>query len=784
MTASPLSPSDDPQLADWRAIHTPKLSAVERDALHRAQDFSWPRYAGKHLLGGELLSSHVLGMAERLIALHVDHEALAAATLCALPELADNANAAAAKKMGDEITATFSAGVWSLVSNVVRIDKVGAQAGRDIAADKKAQPQHPAHHQSHLQAEALRKMLLAMAEDIRAVVISLADRAQTLSYVARSEFEEAAEVARNTGDAANTARIARAAMDIYAPLANRLGLGQIKRELEDLSFQLLEPERYRNIANLLDARREDRERYIDDVLVVLKQALAEAGIRAEVAGRPKHIYSIAKKMQIKDKDFSQIRDLQAVRVLVGDVKDCYATLGVVHQMWMPLEGEFDDYIAKPKANGYRSLHTAVRGPGNQVVEVQIRTHDMHQSSELGVAAHWRYKEAAKAGARHDHEIDEKIGWLRQMLAWKEDVANVANSAVDGAAATLQPPPVADQFKTTFFDDRVYVLTPEGRVVDLPQGATPVDFAYQLHTDLGHRCRGAKVDGVMVPLSYGLQNLQRVEIVTAKQGSPQGPSRDWLNPNLGFIKSHRARAKVRQWFNALEHVEELARGRSIVEKELQRHGMTALALEKFAAKFKPVKIDKLDDFFAAVARGDINQRQLGAALSGEDPAPAPIEAALRIKKTSASGGGILIVGVDKLLTVLAKCCKPAPPDAIIGFVTRGRGVSIHRQNCATLSRLSDESRERLIAAEWGATDTAKMGSFPVDVEIVAADRQGLLRDISEILSREKINVTATNTQSRDDTAYMHLTVMVFDLEQLRRALGLLKEVSGVMSATRK
>jgi GTP pyrophosphokinase len=396
-----------------------------------------------------------------------------------------------------------------------------------------------------------------------------------------------------------------------------------------------------------------------------------------------------------------------------------------------------------------------------VIEVQIRTHEMHRHSEMGVAAHWRYKEGAKRDARYE----EKIAWLRQILEWKDDVADAGE--------------LAEHFKLALFEDSVYVLTPQGRVIGLPKGATPVDFAYHVHSDLGHRCRGAKVDGIMVPLDYTLQNAQRVEIISAKQG---GPSRDWLNPVLGYLKSPRARSKVRQWFSSQEREASLAQGRALVEKELQRHGMTAMSLDKLAAEFK---FPKLDAFLIAMARGEINSRQLGAVLSGEtEPAasvpPAPELPAGR-KAPSQSEGGILVVGVDKLLTVLARCCKPAPPDPIIGFVTRGRGITIHREECANLSRLSGESSARLISAEW---DSSEGASYPVDIEIQAQDRQGLLRDVSNILSREKIDVAATRSQSRDATATMKFTLKITDLAQLRRVLALIESVPGVVSALRK
>jgi GTP pyrophosphokinase len=543
--------------------------------------------------------------------------------------------------------------------------------------------------------------------------------------------------------------------DVFAPLANRLGVWHLKWELEDLAFRLLEPDTYKTVARLLDEKRLDRERYIAGVVAVLQEELARAGIRADVSGRPKHLYSIYRKMQRKGVDFEALHDVRAVRVLVGDVKDCYAVLGIVHHLWSPIPKEFDDYIAKPKSNDYRSLHTAVIGPEGKAVEVQIRTFEMHQHSEFGVAAHWRYKE----GSRHDRTFDEKIAWLRQILEWKEDVSDASE--------------LAEQFKTQLFADTVYVLTPQGRVIDLPKGATPIDFAYHVHTDLGHRCRGAKVDGAMVPLNTPLQNGQQVEIMPAKQG---GPSRDWLNPALGYIRSNAARSKVRQWFNRQNLEADIAQGRSILEKELQRHGLTALNLDKLAADMGYVR---LNDLLSEIGRGEIGPKQLQDALK-PPPAEEPDELVQPLARKSRAAGksSVLVVGMDKLLTLPAKCCKPAPPDAIVGFVTRGRGVSVHRANCINVKRLDPE---RCVSAEWGDSAGA---TFPAEIMVEAIDRTGLLRDISEVLTRERVNVTATSTQTTAHVARMRFTLEIENVEQLRRVLALVRDVRGVMSAGRR
>jgi GTP pyrophosphokinase len=461
-------------------------------------------------------------------------------------------------------------------------------------------------------------------------------------------------------------------------------------------------------------------------------------------------------MQRKGLDFEALRDVRAVRVLVKDVKDCYAALGLVHHLWSPIPKEFDDYIAKPKSNNYRSLHTAVIGPEGKAVEVQIRTHDMHQHSEYGVAAHWRYKEQS----RHDRSYDEKIAWLRQILEWKDEVRDTGE--------------LAEQFKTGLFEDSVYVLTPQGRVIDLPKDATPVDFAYHVHTELGHRCRGAKVDGVMVPLNTTLHNGQQVEILTTKQG---GPSRDWLNPALGYLKSQAARTKVRQWFNRQNYETAAVQGRALLDKELQRLGMTSANLDALATD---LGYDKLNDMLVDIGRGEIGHKQLQDALRPPS-APAPEEPVMEPtarRPASRGSGSVLVVGVDRLLTVPAKCCKPAPPEPIIGFVTRGRGVTVHRADCVNVKRLDPERR---VTAEWGE---ARGATFPIDISVEAVDRTGLLRDISEVLSRERINVIATSTATVDHVARMRFTVEVVDLPQLQRALVLIRDVRGVVGASRR
>jgi GTP pyrophosphokinase len=684
---------------------------------------------------GERLLERALGAAGVLAAQRLDPGSVTASLLVGLPNVAGYD--------AQRIVGEFGADVEALVSGVARMDSVHAQAS---GADS---------HQRAVQAENLRKMLLAMVSDIRVVLIKLAERTQALRFL-------------TSGSESGRRAVAREVMDVYAPLANRLGLWQLKWELEDLSLRALEPVEYKRIARLIDERRADRERYIRDVMSLLRRELAAVGLAADISGRPKHIYSIFSKMRRKQIGIDALYDIRAVRILVESVRDCYTALGIVHHLWTPLPGEFDDYIAKPKANNYRSLHTAVIGPEGKPLEVQIRTHDMHRHSEYGVAAHWRYKEGGPGSAeRRDAGFDDKIAWLRQILDWKDAVADTGEWL--------------SAFRSSLFTESIYVLTPQGKVVDLPRGATPIDFAYAVHTSLGHRCRGARVDGQMVPLDYALRNGQQVEIIAAKQG---GPSRDWLNPDLGYVQSHRARAKVRQWFKAQQHEETIAQGRTMVERELARRGQTALKLESVAAK---AGFAKPEDLFAAFARDEIHSKQVQTAIDAVsqpaaiEPPPAEPEVVMRRSRATGGGHGILVVGVDRLLTGLARCCKPAPPDPIVGFVTRGKGITIHRATSANVERIRAREPERLIEADWGA---ARDQLFPVDIVVEASDRQGLLRDISELLSREKINVTAVNTQTRQHQARMAFTLEVESIGQLKRALQLARDIPGVFAADRR
>ena len=726
------SGSDAEDVESWLASLPRIFAAAEIGLLRNACELAAPLYSGQAELTGAPLLQHALGSASILAGMNMDSETVAAAILHAVPEYLDD--------WLEKLKAQFGSNVCSLVEGISRMEQI--QEFSEISGLHGKEKKKGDHVQ---QIESLRKMLLAMVEDIRVVLIKLAERTQTMRCLSGASAEMQQRIARET-------------RGIFAPLANRLGVWQVKWELEDLSLRYLEPELYKKVAKLLDERRVDRQQYIADLVALLQTELRQAGIKAEVTGRPKHIYSIINKMKRKQVDFSELYDVRAVRILVDDIKECYTALGLVHNLWQPIPKEFDDYIANPKSNAYRSLHTAVIGPRDLAIEVQIRTHEMHHHSELGVAAHWRYKE----GGKSDSKFDEKIAWLRQILEWKEEVTDNGD--------------MLEQFKSELFHDQVYVLTPQGRVIDLPKGATPVDFAYTLHTDLGHRTRGAKVDGSIVPLNYKLQNGQRVEILSAKLGAP---SRDWINPSLGYLQSPRARAKVRHWFKYQNFDENVTQGRAQLDRELHRLGVTSINQEKIAQK---LSFNKLEDFLAAIGRGDVTDHQIAHAIQEEAPKVEPAVKPLVSKPAAApsSPTGILVEGVGNLLTKMAKCCQPAPPDSIVGYVTRDRGVTIHRQDCAGMQRLPESRRGRLLSAEWGGK---KGDIFTVDIIVEAHDRQGLLRDIGDLFVREKVNVTRVNTFSKSNQAKMQFSIEITDLEQLNRLLTLIKQVSSVMSAER-
>ncbi len=713
-------------------------------ALERAKNFSQPFLANATLETGENAWSHAKAVSQILQDIG-GSDAMQAASY--LVYTCSHLN-----KPLEVISKAFDENLASLAVETTKLMEVQRQTRTATAA---------AH------TETVRKMLLAFSRDLRVVMLRLASRLQSLRYFAASKTEVSESMARES-------------LQVFAPLANRLGIWQIKWEMEDLSFRFLEPQIYKDTARLLDEKRTLREDYVEQLRESLETDLSKQGIKAEVQGRPKHIYSIVKKMRGKGLGFDQVFDIRALRVIVAEIDDCYGALSWVHAQFSPIADEFDDYIAKPKANGYQSLHTVVRDAAGQAIEIQIRTQAMHDKAEHGVAAHWVYKEAGAkgyAGVSATGDYDAKIAVLRQLLAWERDL-----SAADSAA---------------LLSDRIYVLTPDASVVELPQGATAIDFAYTVHTDLGHRCRGVKLDGVMVPLNTPLKNGQTVEINAAKEG---GPSRDWLNADLGYLNSSRAKAKVRAWFNALAMMETIARGREAVEKLLQREGKTAIKLVDLAFQ---LGFKSADELFEVVGKDEYSLRTIEAFF--KPPAPELSTEELLHKRAKAEKtptGGVLVVGVDSLLTQLAKCCKPAPGDEIGGFVTRGKGVSIHRQSCSNFQALvlrneaNDEGR--VIDVAWAndkpqshssATNSGALNQvYPVDVVIEAADSQGLLKTILEVFSKDKLNVIAANTQSHrstgGDTAVMTFTVEVTNSARLNKVLSQVLEVQGVRSARRR
>ena len=562
---------------------------------------------------------------------------------------------------------------------------------------------------------------------------------------------------------------------MFAPLANRLGIWEIKWELEDLSFRFLEPDTYKQIAKLLHEKRAEREHNMHELQQQLQNELATQKVHASVQGRPKHIYSIVKKMRGKSLDFSQVFDIRAMRVIVANVADCYEALSWVHSRYVPIASEFDDYIAKPKSNGYQSLHTVVRDDKSSPIEIQIRTQAMHDHAEHGVAAHWAYKEAGTkgyVGVSANSDYDHKIAVLRHLLAWEREMSTEASGSSSQAASGAK---ASGNDAQALFDDRIYVLTPNAAIVELPKGATPIDFAYTVHTNLGHRCRGAKADGVMIPLNTPLQNGQTVEISTVKEGAP---SRDWMNAELGFLVSHRARSKVKAWFNAQITHESIAKGREAVEKLLQREGKTALKLEDLASD---LRFKSAEALFEIVGKDEYSLRNIEVFLRPPEPVMQPDDFVL-LKKSRVvppkSQSGVLVVGVDSLLTQLSKCCRPAPPDPISGYVTRGKGVSIHRDDCRNFQSLVTRHGERVIEVRWGIQKPGQTLLYPVEVSIEASDRQGLLRDISEVFAKEKMNVVGVQTQSVKGTAWMTFTVEVADASLLKKVLQTVKSVAGV------
>ncbi len=753
-----------------------------QDPVARARAFAEPLLTGQCLDTGEDALSHADGVAAILAGIGAAPAMQAAAYLVYAGDFLN--------KPEEVVTKAFGESYASLVMHTRRLVQIqrAAREARVEAAQRSEQT------------ERVRKMLLAFSRDLRVVLLRLASRLQTLRYFAASKRECPVSLAAES-------------QQVFAPLANRLGIWQIKWELEDLSFRFLQPRAYRDIAKALHETRVAREQNIEAARQTLQDDLASMGLQAQVQGRPKHLYSIHKKMRGKHLALERVFDLRALRVIVPTVSDCYAVLSRLHEKYSPVEGEFDDYIARPKPNGYQSLHTVVLGADGRAMEVQIRTEAMHEHAEHGVAAHWAYKEAgakgyagvSAAGEFEDQVAQARKAVLRQLLAWERDFVegDARQQALEASGSHQSPPDQAAGVEAqgaravspAAFDERIYVFTPQASIVELTAGATPIDFAYAVHTDLGHRCRGAKVDGVMVPLNTALKSGQTVEITASKEG---GPSLDWLNAELGFLQSQRSRTKVRAWFNALAQRQTIARGREAVEKLLQREGKTAVKLEDLAGR---LGFKNADALFEVVGKDEYSLRNIELLL--RPPTPEPDTDELLAQRRTRAGshaprGGVLVVGVDSLLTNLARCCRPAPPDAIGGYVTRGKGVAIHRLDCINFRQMAERAKERVIEVEWGgntaagAADPKAKGRgpalYPVDVVVEGSDRQGLLRDVLEVLAKEKMNVIAVNTQSvksqRSDTAWMNFTVEVADSGRLAQVLRLLSQIQGVRSARRK
>ena len=747
----------------------------ERDAakLRLAIEWAEKRLSGVEMFTSEPCVRHAKGVLHSLSLLQMDVTSMIAGVLASLPTSDDPKEGHETRQ---EILDLFGLEVLNLVQGTRTLIRIGAQATLAENHDSDS---------AQDQQEMLRKMLLALATDLRIVILRLASRLQTLRWYSDSKRHCPVILAQQT-------------RDIYAPLANRLGIWQIKWELEDLSLRFLEPEIYRDIANKLEVRRTEREQLVEDFIAKLQKNLNQLNVKSEVSGRAKHIYSIYNKMRNKNLSFEEIYDLHAIRIITGTERDCYTALSMTHSLWTPVMNEFDDYIARPKPNGYRSLHTVVKDEHDRNFEVQIRTHEMHEFAEYGMAAHWRYKESgAKGGETSASSLyDRQISWMRQLLSWRreeglsdqeasqlqEEVLGVSTDDLELEETAeghiikdkeQRPEKPVDQKNAP----RIYVLTPQARVIELPEGSTPVDFAYRLHTDLGHRCRGARVDGNMVALNTPLQTGQTVEVIAAKSG---GPSRDWLNAQLGYLASPRARAKVRLWFNAVELQQRIANGQDVVEKELQRLGKTATNLEHLAQK---LGFSHAEDLYVSVAKEEFSLRNIAQAFV-EQEAPSPDAEILARQHQSQintnSKNGVLVVGVDSLLTQLAGCCHPAPPDEIHGFITRGRGVKIHREGCPSLKALRLKYPERIIEVDWGNTDDRL---YPINISVSALDRPGLIRDITELFSKYKINVAGLNTQSRQGTATLLYTVEIRNGDDVRKVISAISELPEVHSVNR-
>jgi len=733
--------------------HLPaNYSPADRELVMRAFRVADRMHEGQKRASGEPYINHCLAVSAILADMRVPPSVVAAGLLHDTVEDTPLTLADIRRDFGDEI-AKLVDGVTKLTQlpRVTRGDQHAEQDQQEEEqrqiAERRGEPD-PEEEAMQLQrsrrfdlvSETLRKTFLAMGEDVRVVLIKLADRLhnmRTLGYMPEHKRR----------------RIAQETLDIFAPLANRLGIWQIKWELEDLGFRHVNPEKYREIAEHLAERRSTREREMEMIKVKLQTVLAQAGIQAEISARPKHIYSIYRKMVRKGVPFDLVHDVRGVRIIVADIPSCYGALGFIHTKWRPIPNQFDDYIAAPKDNFYRSLHTAVNYDDGKTLEIQIRTAEMDQNAEYGIAAHWRYKE----GSPRDDEYERRILWLRSLMEWRQDVDDAGE--------------FVDSMKTDVFEDRVYAFTPRGDIIDLPSGSTPIDFAYLVHTDIGHRCRGAKVNGKLVSLDYTLKTGDKVEILTAKRG---GPSRDWLNPNLGLVKSQRARGKIRHWFKRQDREKNTLQGRTVLEKEMRRLGMTEVNLERLAREFEYKNVDEL---YLALGTGDLALNRIVKYLTLSDKEE--IDELLPSGKSghSPDDDHITVLGLSGLLTIMARCCNPAPGDEIVGYITRGRGATIHRQDCPNILRIED--RERLVRVSWGEPKS----TYPVPVRIRAYDRNGLMKDVSTLISDEGVNMPKVKVDVNHNLAVFDLVVEVRDIVQLSRLLDRLENLPNVMEAQR-
>lgn len=724
-----------------------RYTPADQELIQRAYKFAAKAHKNQKRVSGEPYINHCLAVAIILAELQVPSEVVAAGLLHDTVEDTKVTLDGLKKEFGDEI-ASLVDGVTKL-TQLPRVSRIGSQNGRSGRAKQEAEQEElqdklNRSRRADLAQETLRKTFLAMGEDVRVVLIKLADRLHNMRTLGHMPEEKRRRIARQT-------------LDIFAPLANRLGIWQLKWELEDLAFRHSDPEQYKQIAANLAERRSEREGQLTQITTKLESMLAQDDIKAEISGRPKHIYSIYSKMRRKDVAFEMLHDVRGVRIMVEDIPACYRVLGLIHTHWRPIPGEFDDYIAAPKDNFYQSLHTAVIFDDGKPLEVQIRTREMHENAEYGIAAHWRYKE----GMGRDQDYERRVVWLRQLMDWMQDVDD-ANEFVDS-------------MKTDVFSDRVYAFTPRGDIIDLPAGSTSIDFAYHVHTDVGHQCRGAKVNGKLVSLDHILKTGDQVEILTAKRG---GPSRDWLNANLGLLRSQRARSKVRQWFKRQDREQNISSGRAQLERELRRLSLADVDINQLA---KDYDLKSTEELYLAIGQGDISVGRVVNHLTLAEQEQKPILEQLeakRIEQLTVSDDSISVLGLRGLLTNFAKCCKPVPGDEIVGYITRGRGATIHRKDCPNMLRVKD--RERLVQVSWGEPKS----TYPVSVRIMAYDRDGLMRDVSTVISEEGISMSQVKVDvDQQNEAIFDLILNVDDIGQLSRVLTRVESLPNVVEARR-